>query len=267
MSSHVETFRKDGFAMFPQVVPKDYCEAAVAAIAAFAGVHPNDSSTWHKAAVNDYGMINLCHAQSLWDNRQFPSVHAAFAEILGTSRLWVTMDRCGFKPPRDPSHPNYQFKTFMHWDLDPMDLPQELQVQGALYLRDTDANMGGFHCVQGFHEVLQSWSDGCKRGPVPDFSNHQPVVIEGKAGDLLIWDNRLPHGSGENRSSHIRFAQYISMKRASTDPNQRINRIKRFEEQRPTGNRLDRPIFEQNQGRPVRLTPLGRKLVGYDSWA
>ena len=46
----------------------------------------------------------------------------------------------------------------------------------------------------------------------PELPADQVVPIPGKAGDLLIWNSHLPHGSGRNDSDRLRLAQYMSMK-------------------------------------------------------
>ena len=37
--------------------------------------------------LNKAGMVELYQHQSLWDNRQHPRIHEAFAQILGEARL------------------------------------------------------------------------------------------------------------------------------------------------------------------------------------
>ena len=37
------------------------------------------------------------------------------------------------------------------------------------------------------------------------------INVPSKAGDLVIWDTRMAHGTSHNRSSVPRFAQYLSM--------------------------------------------------------
>ena len=37
------------------------------------------------------------------------------------------------------------------------------------------------------------------------------INVPSKAGDLVIWDTRMAHGTSPNRSTVPRFAQYLSM--------------------------------------------------------
>src|SRR5471032_2287369 len=109
MNAANEHFREFGYARFQRVVPRENCDAAVAAIFRFVKMDPEDPSSWYGPPVNEWGTVNLTHDQALLNNRQHPSVHAAFAAILGTNRLWVTMDQFGFKPPHSTAHPEYNF--------------------------------------------------------------------------------------------------------------------------------------------------------------
>src|SRR6266516_4533960 len=66
-------------------------------------------------------------------------------------------------PEMDPEEaaerfPHYEDPGFIHWDLDTSQpLPERLGVQGVLALTDTTAEMGGFHCIPGFHRALADW--------------------------------------------------------------------------------------------------------------
>lgn len=50
--------------------------------------------------------------------------------------------------------------------------------------------------------------------------------VEASAGDLVIWDTRLPHGRGVNRGDSPRVSQYISMMPAPADPAARRPRVR-----------------------------------------
>ena len=53
----------------------------------------------HCSPISQAGMVEMYQHQTLWDNRQYPRVHQAFSEILGTEKLWVSLDRANMKPP------------------------------------------------------------------------------------------------------------------------------------------------------------------------
>ena len=98
--------------------------------------------------------------------------------------------------------------------------------------------------------------------------------ISGKAGDLLIWDQMLPHGNGHNTSDKPRLAQYITMGAAEEDDELRQMRIEAWQQRRPVAKSVSRGIRwpsdprdreHKTQSQAV-LTDLGRKLLGADWW-
>src|SRR5207244_11993929 len=81
----------------------------------------------------------------------------AFADLWGTEKLWVSMDRANLKPPVRPDKPQWDNKGFVHWDVDTGLKPIPFWAQGVLYLEDTAEDQGGFHCVPGFHKTFYWW--------------------------------------------------------------------------------------------------------------
>jgi hypothetical protein len=271
-------FRENGYVVVRNVVPEENLRAAVDAVWDFLELDADDPATWYPADRKG-GLAHLHQHQALWDNRQHPPVHRAFAELLGTEALWVSMDRAAMKPPINPAFPHYNDSGFVHWDLDTSKpLPVTLGVQGVLALADTTAEMGGFHCIPGFHRVLEEWireqpEDRDPRSPdlsrlPPDF---EVVPIPMNAGDLVIWDRRLAHGNGRNDGTRPRLAQYITMYPAGDDEEQRAERVACWRERRAPSH-WERDIPEKFRGRerqryPIaELTPLGRRLLGADPW-
>ena len=270
-------FDENGYVVVEDVVPKEHLEAAIAAVWAFLEMDPDDPSTWYPPERRG-SIVHLHQHPALWNNRQAPRVYDAFADVLGTERLWVSMDRAGMKPPLHPDYPAYNDTGFIHWDLDTSKpLPERLGVQGVLALTDTTAEMGGFHCIPGFHRVLEAWikdqpADRNSRSPdlsrLPDGYAVTPIPM--KAGSLVIWNRLLAHGNGRNDGARPRLAQYITMSPASDDEAQRQERIECWRERRAPAF-WEREIPEPYRGRerrnpPADLTPLGRRLLGLDLW-
>ena len=150
-------FQENGYLLVKNAVPKENCDRVIDAIFDFLGMDKNDPNDWYRLPLTPGGMIEMYHHQSMWDNRQHPRMHQIFAELIGTEKLWVTFDRVNMKPPQHPDHPEYNHKGFTHWDVDTSNLDIPFWVQGVLYLSDTDADMGGFQCVPGFHNDLPEW--------------------------------------------------------------------------------------------------------------
>ncbi|MCH2118528.1 MAG: phytanoyl-CoA dioxygenase family protein [Pirellulales bacterium] len=261
-------WEKHGYLVIRQAVPAANCEAAAEAVWQHLDMNAKDPESWYPHPPRRNIMVEIYQHQALWNNRQLPKVHDAFAQIWGTRRLWVSLDRASMNPPlRDTYH--YE-GPFLHWDLD-LTKPWPFGVQGVLYLTDTAANQGAFACIPGFHHKLQTWlkrlpADVDPRQAVRDAYAQQAVFVEGQAGDLIVWHSELPHGSSENTSNRPRIAQYISMSPARDDLDElRQERIQAWQE-RLTGLGQNQPGQEHHQGKTARLTPLGRKLLGLDRW-
>jgi hypothetical protein len=272
----LDFFRENGYVILHDAVPPQNLQAVVDVIFEFLGMDPNDPEDWYRPPHRPNGMVEIYQHQALWDNRQHPRVHQAFAEIYGTEALWVSEDRACMKPPRHPAHPEYDHKGFIHWDVDTGKLPLPFRVQGVLALTDTDEDMGGFQCVPGFHRDLDKWiaKQPADRNPfVPDLNALPPGMkvtpIPMKAGDLLIWDTLLAHGNGHNVSGKPRLAQYITMFPVG-DEEQRQARIERWRNRlKPPNDRAfpgDPRRLEELHGKTAELTPLGRRLLGLDRW-
>jgi hypothetical protein len=266
-------FEENGYVVIPNAVPRENLEAAIDAIWEILGMDRNDPGDWYREPLRTSGMVEIYQHQALWDNRQYPRVHEIFTEILGTERLWVSIDRACMKPPRHPDHPEYDHKGFIHWDVDVTKLPVPFGVQGVLYLADTAEDQGGFQCVPGGHRGVEEWvrslpPDQDPRRP--DLTGRTVQPIPGKAGDLLIWNRLLPHGNGHNVSDRPRLAQYISMYPArEEDEERRQERISQWHEHRPPRNKTfpgDPRYWEEQNETTAELTPLGRKLLGLDRW-
>lgn len=282
--SYLEFFNRNGYVLVKNAVPREACERTVRRIFEFVGKSPDDREGWYEppAGSDEYfedqerGMLPFFHDQTLWDNRTYPKVYEAFKELLGTEKLWVSLDRVNMKLPKRDSHPRLN-QSFIHWDRDTSNLTFPLRagesgLQGVLYLADTAADQGGFQCVPEIYRDLESYiaRQPADRNPtIPNLDGYGITPIPGEAGDLLIWDALLPHGNGENLSNDIRFAQYILMHPADEDNAQaREARIRAFERCESTFLPGDPRGWErgESRGKPAQLTALGRKLLGLDRW-
>lgn len=265
-------FRENGYAVVRNVLPRENLEAVKRATWEFLGMDPNDPEDWYRPPLTPGGMVEVYHHQSLWDNRQHPRMHQVYAELHGTQKLWVSIDRVCMKPPRHPAHPEYDHKGFIHWDCDSSDSALPFWVQGVLYLDDTTEDQGGFQCVP---ELFRDFPEWVKAQPVdrdprrPDLTGYEITKIAGNAGDLIIWDRMLPHGNGHNISGRPRWAQFIAMNPAKEDDEAlRQERIRLWRERKP----MNHPAFPgdprgiEANAKSAILTALGRKLLGLDRW-
>lgn len=259
----------NGYVVIHNAVPQENLTAVVNDIWSFLGVDRNDPEAWYRAPISKAGMLEMYHTQSLWDNRQYPRVHQAFADIWDTDALWVSFDRANMNPP---ARPDWDYQGMVHWDIDTSKEPVPFHVQGVLYLEDTSADQGGFQCVAGFHRRFDEWvkTQPTDRDPWhPALDGLDVKTIPGKAGDLLIWHSLLPHGNSRNRSTKPRLAQYITMyPTRETNEEERQFRINAWRERQPPRGKAfpgDPRRWEQDHP-PAELSDLGKKLLGLTRW-
>lgn len=273
----MDFWKANGFVVVSSAVPPANVEATVQAICDFIGADLEDRDSWYfdqppnqMEELNYSGMVEMYHHQSLWDNRQHPEIYGAFRDLLDRKDLWVTIDRVNFNPP---VREDWDFKGFIHWDIDTSLRPLPHSLQGILCLNDTLPGQGGFQCVPGFPARFESWVEDQPpdRDPWrPDIDEGEVVQVETRAGDLLIWNSLLPHGTSPNKGDRPRMAQYITMFAAEEENSElRRRRIDCWRHRRPPegrafpGDRLNREFKNE----PAVLTPLGRKLLGLDRWS
>jgi len=268
---------ENGYIVVKQAVPREQALATAAFIWEFEKKDPDDPATWYtapraemqmKELVNT-GMVECYNHQHLWNNRQMPRVYDAFADIWGTERLWVTIDRANLNFPIRPGH---EYKAFIHWDYDPETRP--VNVQGVLALADqTDERMGGFQCIPELYRDYDTWKltqPADRNRFIPDTTGFTPVKVALEAGDLLIFNSLLAHGIRANHSDKVRIAQYLAMMPAQEE-NEALRqwRIASWRDRiAPEGYAFpgDPRKWEQTEYGTAELTPLGRKLLGLDPW-
>ena len=265
-------WKENGYVVAREVIPIENCRATERAIWEFAGMDPDDPETWYLDPPVGNIMKEIYQHQALWDNRQHPRMHGAFSQIWGTEKLSVSRDRASINPPE---RPGYEFKgPWLHWDLRIEEIPplEKIGVQGIVYLTDTAENQGAFVCLPGFHLKVHEWLRSLPEGADPrevvreEFGD-QAVAIEGGAGDLVIWHTALPHGSSPNSAEVPRIGQYITMSPVRREPSEESRaESERWWQERLTGLSKNEKAQEHREGTTATLTPLGRKLLGVDSW-
>jgi hypothetical protein len=201
---------REGYVIVPNAVPPEACAATERAIWDHVKASPDNPDGWYFE--NTHGiMVQLFQHPALAANRRSPRVLKAFAQLWGTPDLWVTTDRVGFNPPE---RPGYLFPgPHLHWDVS-LHPPIPFGTQGILYVTDTPSEQGAFTCVPGFHRRLGEWVKGLPPGADPrrqDLHALGSKPIGGRAGDLIIWNQELPHGSSPNRGTRPRLVHYINM--------------------------------------------------------
>lgn len=112
------------------------------------------------------------------------------------------INRCIFRPPVHPRFPTISHGS-IHWDTDPRG-PGSLQA--VVLLTDVGRDGGGFQCLPEVYQNLDAWLERYAGRDEFDFFNPglnhwKTTQIEGKAGDVILWSTKLPHGTASNLSN------------------------------------------------------------------
>jgi hypothetical protein len=263
-------FHANGYMVIRNVVPETITSKAVRDIAAFVGADLADPDTWYGGAPVLDGIVPLHHAQSLWDIRQCPHLHQVFAEFLGRPQLMVDINRCIFRPPIHRDHPTISHAT-IHWDTDPR-VAGPGSLQGVVLLTDVGRNAGGYHCLPRIYRNLDEWLERNARRDDFDFFNpglnrRRTKQVTGKAGDVVLWSTKLPHGTATNSSRHPRIAAFVSMQIPLDDAQLRESMKGWWLTKRAPDYWRGLPgQLDPEPGEPAVLTDLGKKLIGVLSW-
>ena len=260
-------FRRDGFVLVPGVVPRALVEAAAQAILGFVGADLGRPDTWYRADPRAFNVVPLHHPQAFWDVRQHPALHEVFAAITGTERLWVTMDRGRFKPPRSKAHP-HDDDNRIHWDVDPRKPESRALLQGLVYLSDAPEGLGPFECVPSLFRELPAWLERNEVNEAlqPDLDGREVVQVPGRAGDLVVWRAWLPHDGAPNLGTRPRLSLSVAMGPEGSEA-ERQERVQLWAERRAPQCWRGWPTqLDPEPGHPAELTGLGRRLLGLDRW-
>jgi hypothetical protein len=265
-----QLFRSHGYMVIRNVVPGNVIKNAVREIAAFVRADLDNSTTWYRNPPQNDGIVPMHHAQSLWDIRQCSNLYEVFREFWGTHRLMVDINRCIFRPPRHHKWPTIS-RGDIHWDTDPREEgPGSLQ--GVVLLTDVTRDGGGFQCLPDVYQRLELWLDRHARRRSFDFfkpglNNCRATQIEGKAGDVIVWSTKLPHGSAANLSPRPRIAAFVSMQPPEDSAELRASMKKWWLTKRAPNSWRGLPgQLETEPGTPAALSELGLKLIGVLPW-
>jgi Phytanoyl-CoA dioxygenase (PhyH) len=264
-----QQFHAEGYMAIRNVVPASITDNAVHEIAAFVGADLADSATWYGGAPQLDGIVPLHHAQSLWDIRQSPNLYQVFREFFGSPRLMVDINRCIFRPPVHPDLPAISHGS-IHWDTDPR-APGPGSLQAVVLLTDVDRDGGGFQCLPEVYRKLDAWLE--RYAPPGDFDFFNPGLnhwkttqIEGKAGDVILWSTKLPHGTATNSSNRPRVAAFVSMQPTADKAQRDSMKACWLTKRAPDYWRGLPGQVDPEPGVPAVLSELGLKLIGVLPW-
>jgi Phytanoyl-CoA dioxygenase (PhyH) len=209
-ASDLACWQEHGYVVLHDAVTPATREAAALALWRHLDADPDDPETWYRP--KDHGiMVQYFQHPAFAAVRRAPRIHKAFAQLWGTADLWVTTDRVGFNAPE---REGFMFPgPRLHWDVS-VKTPIPLGTGGILYLTDTPPEQGAFTVVPGFQRWGEAWLNALPGGADPrrqDLYALGPHAIGGRAGDLVIWHQALPHGASPNRGTRPRMVQYVNM--------------------------------------------------------
>jgi hypothetical protein len=175
-------WQENGFLVIPDVVPLERCEAARADIISYLGLDPAAPIEDHYEKVlpqDRGGFVELSQSQALWDTRQSPRLHQAFAEIHGTAKLWTSIDVAHMKLPyREATAADGTVQTWgnggvyfcpddprndgggLHWDVH----GGGMQNEETVARKQRGAPTGGLWAGAGLPSMLE-YGDGYPCGP------------------------------------------------------------------------------------------------------
>ncbi|KQO22968.1 phytanoyl-CoA dioxygenase [Flavobacterium sp. Leaf82] len=207
----LEFWTKNGYVIIKNAISEQDCEATQQAIWHYLEMDSNKKETWYKRHQEQKGlMLNFSDHETLNRNRLSPRIKKAYEQLYNSSKIYKTIDKVSFNPPETDE---FTFLgSSLHWDTS-LKQPINFGLQGLLYLTDCGADDGAFHCVPGFHNIINHWLNTLEPNENPRekaVKTLKPEPILGNTGDFIIWDNRLPHCATPNKGKKPRMVQYLT---------------------------------------------------------
>ena len=97
-----------------------------------------------------------------------------------------------------------------------------------------------------------------------DLEGHEPTPVPARAGDLIVFDAMLPHGTEGNGSTAPRLAQYVTMTPPEGDPEWRIGLYREGRSPFPAGRGARRAVAARH-AHPARAAPARPRRVAQRS--
>jgi ectoine hydroxylase-related dioxygenase (phytanoyl-CoA dioxygenase family) len=146
----------------------------------------------------------LWNNSALWRIRELAAVRSPFEVIYETSDLWVSLDRCGYRLPGT----GFLGGLPLHWDDDATRWDFAM-IQGIIAVTPSKRNNGEFVCAPDLYRIRkEKGRKGAEQSLIA--KRYKIVSVELNAGDLLLFDYRLPHGTGSHVGHELRVVQYLS---------------------------------------------------------
>ena len=210
-SADWQHWQDHGFVKISGHVPPHYCDAVKEFICGYQHIDLHDKATWYPDQSNWHGlMLQVYQHPAIEAIRQHPDIRQLFEELYQTYDIVANTDKVSYNPPETES---WKFRDYhLHWDID-MNKPADYYIQGLVYLNDVPDNRGALRVVPGFHH---KYNDYVGKFDTPEAAQasirYQPdaIHVPGEKGDIVLWQQTLPHAASANRSNLPRFVQYVS---------------------------------------------------------
>lgn len=203
-------WQRDGYVIVRQAISAEHAADCAELIWREIAGNPIDERSWYSPQARKF-MLSVYQHELLDQNRHNPRIHKAFAQLWGRLDLWPSYDRLGFNPPEKFGH-SYS-SSGLHWDVS-LTQPLPFSTQGLIYLTDTAPDQGALCLVPGFHHRLAPWLQQLPKEADPrqqDLHALGATYIGANAGDMIIWQQALPHAASPNRSDKPRLVHYLNL--------------------------------------------------------
>ena len=192
---------------------------------------------------------------------QNEKLYRVMAQLFESPRLRIMDGSIGITMRNDAAQDKPLSQT-LHLDASvPHDVDQflftleEVQLGGCYYFTDVLPDGGGIHVVPGGPRIVEEESRADPHGRQlhnawKRIEHLKSVEVTGEAGDFALLHHLMPHGASHNRRPTARLAQFFRYVR----------------EDQPHGAGQRPAEGQYNELQLAALNPLGRKLLGVDSW-
>ena len=204
-------WKQQGYLKIEQLVSEADCDAVCDFICHHLGISLADPATWYPEHQLIQGMmVQFYQGKEIETIRKNEKIRQVFASLYGSEQIYPNTEKVSYNPPVTGSH--FFSGSPLHWDIDFTTGPA-YYIQGLVYLNDVPANRGAFSLIPGFqHEIdtyLRQYEDP-QQAILALRDKDLEQFIPGKKGDLIVWQQALPHAATPNRSDLPRFVQYVS---------------------------------------------------------
>lgn len=210
----LQSWNQLGYIRVSGLVSEHLCDAVSNLICTRLGAVLNQPDTWYNNHPDWHGlMLQLYQHESINAIKTLPGIKQLFAELYGTTRLIANTEKVSFNPPETDL---WKFRhNQLHWDID-FNKPNLYYIQGLVYLNEVPENRGPLNVVPGFQHRFEDWMhtySDAHAAIAMVRSNFTGTPVPGNKGDVILWQQTLPHAASANYSNLPRFVQYISFTR------------------------------------------------------